>query len=276
MTLIGTVREPPRRADVEAFLARFVAALDTRLPWFEAEAANRGGPVPDGSTTSLDPLLDFVVAHIGEERPVEPPEWFGDAHRRRGWTAYGAALAEGLMAYLAAIYRARTGASWVLDTHRRSAHYHQPVMSVRFLPPPWRQVQGSVVRAQDDPNRNGSLTAVAETSLADAGVSPSGSTEDARLDVSVDRICHPKWNFEAWIGEQAEDVLGTDRFLDLVHRFQSLPGVEDAVQEDREVFLLRTARRTDTTELQRRLQAVLDEAVAEARGDTRRDDGGER
>lgn len=271
MTLIGTPRDPPSRADAEAFLERFVASLDARLPWFEAEVASRGGPPADGSVESLDALAGFVAAHMEEDRPAEAPEWFTDAHRRRGWTAYGAALADGLIAYLARLYAARTGATWVLDVDRRSAFFHQPVMSVRFVGPPWRQVHAAINKAQDDPGGGGRLTAIAETSLASAqepfagGRGAGGGAGDGvRLEVSVDPIGSGKWNLEAMIGEEAEDVLGTERFLGLVHRFQALDGVEDAVHEDREVFLFRTGRRTDPAELERRLQAVVDEVVAEA------------
>ncbi|HEX2046589.1 MAG TPA: hypothetical protein VHF27_02425 [Acidimicrobiales bacterium] len=261
MTLIGSLREPPSRTEAEAFLARFVASLEARRPWFEAEVTAAGGPALNGTTASLDALGDFVAAHVTQDRPAEPPEWFGDVHRREGWTAYGAALAEGLMAYLTDIYRARTGASWELDTDRKSAYYHQPVLSIRALGPPWRQVEGSIANA----NAGGGgthLTRAAETCLA--AVARTVDDDSPRLEITVDRIRHPDWDMEAFLSEEAEDVLGTERFLGLVHRFQALEGIKDAVHEDREVFLLRTARGTDPRALGRKLQAILDEAVAEA------------
>ena len=145
--LIGTQDTPPTRAEAEAFLERWTGALAPRPTWFEAEVFAAGGPETDRSTASLEPLLRFVVDRIASPSPVDPvPEWYGDVHWRYGRSAYGAGLVEGLMAYVARIYRRVAGgaADWVLNTDPKHAHFHQPVMRDRALAPAWAQVTGAV------------------------------------------------------------------------------------------------------------------------------------
>jgi hypothetical protein len=56
-----------------------------------------------------------MATHLAEDRPADAREWLNDAHRHRGWTTYGGAVAEGLMAHLADVYIDRRRETSVLD-----------------------------------------------------------------------------------------------------------------------------------------------------------------
>ncbi len=91
--LTGSPGSPERARD---FCARWPAMLQDRLAWFAGELE-----VGEPSVEALDGLVVAVVARIGEDRPVDPvPEWYDASLAAVGWSAYGAALAEGLMAYV--------------------------------------------------------------------------------------------------------------------------------------------------------------------------------
>jgi hypothetical protein len=258
--LIGTQDEPPTRAEAEAFLERWVVALGPRLAWFEAEVAAAGGPATDRTTQSLEPLLGFVVERIDGPAPVDPvPEWYGDVHRGYGWSAYGAAMAEGLMAYVAAVYRGVAGsaADWVLNTDRMHAHFRQPVMRVPTIAPSWAQVPGKIVRLQrgGDP---GGLRKAVESVLSHWR--PAGNVEQGPdLWVEVTPIRHPEWDVQVSLPEDLGHTVGEEAYASLEDRFATVPGVAAAMREDRELCLLRLVDGADGATLQQRLQAVVDD-----------------
>jgi hypothetical protein len=138
---------PLSKDEAEAFRDRWAAGLPERLAWFRAELAAARQPSPDGSPASLDALLPFVVVRIGLTRPVDDvPEWYDERVQSWGWSPYGAALAEGLMAYVVAIYRTEAGpaADWVVDHDPRNAFFRHPVPRDRAIAPAWRQVIAAI------------------------------------------------------------------------------------------------------------------------------------
>ncbi len=257
MTLYGTLTEPPSAEDARALFAAFTARLDRRLAWFRDEVAAAGGPATDGSPASLDPLLDHVVGRVHEAGPEpEPPDWFVPRRAELGWTDRGAALVEGLAAYVAALMTGTTGAGWELDEDPRSAFARQPVLTNRMAPP-WHLVIQAVRRVAADPAAKKLERAVRANLAAAPREQP--PARDEPLDVEVTAVSHPEWDLQASIPEWAEDALGRAVFDSLVERFRAVDGVRDALHEDREVFLLRTAGVTPET-LRARLQSVLDAA----------------
>src|SRR5687768_10175297 len=98
--LIGAPASPERAAD---FCTRWPGLLRDRLAWFAGEV-----PAEPPEVEALDPLVVTVLDRIGLERAVEPvPEWYDASLATVGWSAYGAALAEGLTAFVGEVYAAR-------------------------------------------------------------------------------------------------------------------------------------------------------------------------
>jgi hypothetical protein len=49
-----------------------------------------------------------------------------------------------------------------------------------------------------------------------------------------------EWDYAIHVHEAAEQYLGSEEFFRLRERFASVPGVDECIHEDREVFLVRT------------------------------------
>ncbi len=256
--LIGTQDEPPTRAEAEAFLERWVAGLEPRLAWFEAEVAAEGGPALDHTTASLEPLAELVVERIGSPTPVDPvPIWYREVHQSYGWSPYGAALAEGLMAYVAQIYRnvAGAGADWVLNTDQQHADYHQPVMRDPRIAPSWTQVRGSTAMRQRG-RPPGGLRRAVESVLSTW--TPSEGDPGADLRVEVVASNHPEFDLQVSLPEDLADTLGEEQFASLEERFAEVPGVVSALFEDRELCLLQTVPGVGADTVRACLQSVVD------------------
>jgi hypothetical protein len=217
----------------EASFERFVAAGRERLPWFVTEVTRLTGRRPRAAVEDLEWLTGVVVARLAEPGDATSPEWLTDAFRAEGWTGYGAALADGLVHLVAELYRFRLGAVWVLETDPRHANHLRPVLSVRGATPPWRLVPllRQVRAGQATPDR---IVHAVQTVLAGAG-----SPGPEALTVTVAASGQPDFDHELFVDESAEWVLGEESFAALAGRFATLPGVEEVLQEDREVFLVR-------------------------------------
>ncbi|WP_157559637.1 hypothetical protein [Nocardioides sp. Soil777] len=185
--LTGSPVSPEQARD---FCAGWPGMLRDRLVWFVDEV-DAGAP----SVEALDGLVVRVVGRIGEDRPVEPvPEWYDASLAAAGWSAYGSALTEGLMAWVAEIHADRAGRPlpWVLDEDPTSAYHLKPVVDLPGIAPPWRQVMGALRLAQSggDPGR---LRSVVEHNLAqlpDGVAAPAphvgeGVAEDALVEVTA-------------------------------------------------------------------------------------------
>jgi hypothetical protein len=72
------------------------------------------------------------------------------------------------------------------------------------------------------------------------------------------------WNYQFWIPEYAEPILGEAIFQSLEGRLAAIPGVERLGWEDREVFLARVTPDTTAGELRRQVAEVVRGAVVEA------------
>ena len=72
------------------------------------------------------------------------------------------------------------------------------------------------------------------------------------------------WNYQLWIPEYAEPILGEAIFKSLEGRLAAIPGVERLGWEDREVFLARVARGTSPDDLRRHVTEIVRAAVVEA------------
>ena len=134
------------------------------------------------------------------------------------------------MAYVARIYRDAAGrdADWVLNTDRRHAHFHQPVMRDGRLAPSRAQVAGSVAKRQRGEPAGGVRRAV--ESVLSTWTSVPGSVNGADLRLDVGPSGHPDLDVEVSLPEDLADTLGQEAYASLEDRFAAVPGVAAAVQ----------------------------------------------
>jgi hypothetical protein len=247
--LIGDPAPPEQARD---FCARWPDLLRERLSWFASETG-AGAPVPE----ALDGLVVSVVDRIGEERVVDlVPEWYDASLASAGWSAYGAALAEGLVAFVAEVYAARLGRPlpWVLDEDPKSAYHLKPVVDVDGVAPPWRQVIGTLRQVQSgkDPGR---LRSVVEHSLAQLPPTASSPPEQEAELVEVTEIGPGRWQVS--FPEDIDALLGSAAYADLEDALAGVEGVTAAVMEDRDRALLDTGSGIDRADLEHRLTRTV-------------------
>ncbi|MCY4727319.1 hypothetical protein NYO98_13610 [Nocardioides sp. STR2] len=248
--LIG---DPAPRERAQDFCGRWPDLLRARLSWFAAEV---GAGEPDPA--ALDGLVVSVVDRIGEERSVEPvPEWYDATLASAGWSAYGAALAEGLTAFVAEVYATRLGRPlpWVLDDDPKSAYHLKPVVDVHGIAPPWRQVIGALRQVQSgkDPGR---LRSVVEHSLAQLPPREQPRPEQAAEVVEVTAVDRGRWQVS--FPEDIDTLLGSAAYADLEDALAGVEGVTAAVMEDRDRALLSTGEGVDRADLEQRLGRAVD------------------
>lgn len=251
--------DQPTRAEGEAFLATWPRVLERRLSWFQGQVS--GEVTLDGSTTSLEPALAWVAARVDAAGQVdEPPSWFGPAFAEAGWTAYGAALVEGLTAYLDSIYRRLAGAAadWELDEDPESPYLHRPVPRDRRVPPAWVQVrtaQGKVRRgAPPDRLRVTAEEVAARLRSAEPSSSPRASSGEDTVWVSLAPAGRQQW--QASLPEDVDRRLGSS-YPRLEEALSAVEGVRRAVMEDRDSVLVTAEKGVDQLELERRLAAAV-------------------
>lgn len=253
--LTGSVASPERARD---FCARWPGLLRDRRAWFAGELE-----VGEPTLEALDGLVVAVVDRIGVDRQVEPvPEWYDESLAQAGWSPYGAALAEGLMAHVEEVVAARLGRPlpWVLDEDPASAYHLKPVVDVPGIAPPWRQVMGTLrlVQSGGDPAR---LRSVVEHGLAQLpegaarldGATPS-DPEDAAL-VEVTDLGRRRWQVS--FPEDIDARLGPAAYASFEARLATLDGVTGALMEDRDRALLTTRRGVDATQLEEQLDQLV-------------------
>lgn len=260
MYLIGSLREPPSRVEAEAFLARFVATGPGRLAWFLDEVGAVTGLRPEPTLPEVGRVVAAVVPQLridGGTVPGRPPEWLTDRVRSETlWTDRGAALADGFVHFVAELYRRELGATWVLSTDPLHAHYHQPVMSVRLATPPQRFLT-MLFRIETGKDPADRVVASLRTILDAARAELAAGPPDDAVGIGVEAMDgRTGFTHQVWLDENAETALGRGAFDSLVRRFAGLPGVEDVLHEDREVFLLR-APGVPVAELESAVRAIV-------------------
>ena len=250
--------------EARAIFDRYVAGQPERLAAFLAEVRRRGGPAErlDYSLESLDPLWSWFIAghrprrwfggpHRVPSSPVpdavmrsaDPPWWY-EMHPRIGQELgpYVARLVTGLADYVfACALRARPASRWALG--RSSAHFRQPVL----------QVEGRGERDYASPvvmalvglrgERNTEPAAPRRWLEQWLGMDPAYDAEMERLSrplgaYVVEPIDTPHFTHQL----SFDDVVAhrqERKIAGLVEQLAAEPGVEEAVQEDREVVLVR-------------------------------------
>ena len=234
MLLTTEDRQRTTAEQAERFAQEWTAALPARLHWLRSVVPQALAPA---GLTELDGLAEHVAAQRTAPGPADPPAWWSPDHEDR-FSAHGAALADGLMAAVDDLVRARRGLTWRVDDDVRSAYYRRPVLPP--LPtPPWTMVLTGLARA--GLGRPPGLRGFVEHSLEVAGAAaarPAGEPEAVFAEVS-DAGSGP-WQFRVGLSEGASESLPPQVYADFEDLLRAVPGVVDAAGEDREEFLVRT------------------------------------
>ena len=267
------------KAAARAAFEQYVSSEATRVDEFRRTVASRGGPSEatlDLSRESLGPLGAWLL----EPMPPGPeddqkPIWAWDRADDDPYLK-GSWVPDGLGTYVFAMLRRRyPGLTWKLEDDRRSIHEGLPLLAGLFAIDvlPYAVMLGHLMdlqkTAQPDPDW---LIALFDgyATMAAAKAGPQAVAADADLgedldDVTVESIDgDPDWTAELWISEAAETVLGREAYDGLYDRFAAIPGVERLEWDDREKFLLRLRRGTDSNEVQEAARQALREARAQA------------
>lgn len=261
-------------AEARAAFERYISSESERIDEFRRIVASRGGPseaVLDLTRASLGPLGAWLLAPVprGPEDATKPI-WAFDRADDDPYLV-GSWLPDGLGTYLMVMVRRRhPQVAWKLESDRRSIHEGKPVIAgvgpVEFLP--YAAVLGTMRRARErsrDPDWlvkvfDGWSDGAAKAAGTDAPAAHA-DLERELDDVTVEAIeDDPSWNAALWISEAAETILGRAAFDGLYDRFAAIPGVERLEWEDRERFLLRLTRGTDTATVREAARLALREA----------------
>ncbi len=246
------------REDAKALLEDYVAGVPLRIAAFLDEVERAGGPADrlDFSRASMRPIWAwFLASHHLPEVPVsddamrsaQPPWWY-DFHAPLGQRLGPelAGLVTNLAAYLAdAIIRAHPDAIWVLGRDKRMANYNMPLL----------RVPG---RGESTLDQN-LITLGSRGLRGDVGPADPGRLE--RLydwwvgdEATVDTPMPAQYSVGAVESGPDAGFTHVITFDDVIaheqeHRVEALvdllalePGVLRAVQEDREIILLRAPR----------------------------------
>jgi hypothetical protein len=242
------------REEAKALLDDYVAGLPLRVAALLDEVRRAGGPVDhlDFSRASMRPLwIWFLAAHRLPEGPIpdevmrraDPPWWY-DFHPPLGQQLGPelARLVTSLAAYMAqSVTSAYPDATWVLGPNKRMANYNMPLLHIpgrgestldsNFITLGFRGLNGDVLAA--DPGRLERLYDwwVLEATVVEGPPPPAysvGAIEGGRLPGFTHVI-----TFDDVIAHEQE--VRVEALVDLLAQ---QPGVERAVQEDREIILL--------------------------------------
>jgi hypothetical protein len=263
-----TSGQDPTLEEAERFRAGWAARLEHRLRWFEGEVAGRFAL--DGSTSSLDHAAAWVVGRVGLNVAVDDePDWLTPGLVNHGWTAYGAALTEGLMAYVSAIYADHLGFAslpWIIERDPRSPYYLRPVVDAQAIAPPWRQVLGSL-RVSRESGERPMLRSTVEHSLEHhrrlADEQEMRGLEDRHVEpwVEVTSVGSSEWQVS--FPEDIVEMLRPSAYAELEDRLSAVDGVTEVIMEDRDRAIVYTANGVDAGELTTRLETAV-ASLAEA------------
>ncbi len=262
-------------SEAKALLDAYVAGLPHRIDAFVDEVRRAGGPADrlDFERASMRPIWEwFVTAHrlpgvpvSDEAMRIAGPPWWYDFHPPLGQQLGPdlSRLVTNLAAYLAqSVIRHHPDASWVLGRDPRMADHNMPLL----------HIPGRGQSTVDD-----NLISLAIQALK-------GAPDQADLG-RLERL------FDWWVGDVAPAVTSTarpfsvgaiegkalvgfthvitfddvvaheqeDRVEALVGRLAGETGVESAVQDDREIVLVR-APQLETTDLEARVAQAWDAA----------------
>lgn len=253
--------EPPYRtfhllskAEAKAILDLYVATLPERVDAFLEEVRRRGGPVDalNFSRASMRPLWTWFIAilrspgaPVSDEamRAAGPPWWY-DFHAPLGQQLGPdvAGFVTNLAAYFVeSVRRQRPDARLVLGRAKGGADYNMPLLQIGaaqrtidqvFISLTIQASKGAVY--QLDPGR---LESMFDLWVGPSTPEPVVSTQPYSIELIESG---PPSDFTHVIS--FDDVVAPEqegRVKRLVDRLADAPGIEQAIQEDREIVLVR-------------------------------------
>ena len=253
-------------AAAQVFFNSWVGALPARKVWLVEQVKTRAGWSPDGSIESLDAVEGFVAQHLSTEVSGLPaPSWKTNRDFQLGFSDYGWALIDGLAAYIAGVLLPATNTTWLLDDDPRSGHDLQPVPSRPGVTPPWRLAHAAVARVMSkdpDPVVRSAVEYILEMQARFAAQEAAGIPTTWHLVVGIEAMDNDddEWDAEVQIPDYAEREIGRKAYASLEDRIAALPGVLEALGEDREIFLVRLTpeAKSDLETVRADIQAVID------------------
>lgn len=267
-------------AEAEKYFEWYTSTALVRLREFERIVVDRRGPVLDFSEQSMADLGAWLIDVVGEgarEAPI--PVWAPSGDHFPGRvSSEGLWLLDGAALYFAEALRMRyPHLGWMLNREKTDAMY-QHTMLVGFgadgayrLAPIIPIMKVFSARLEEPPDGEWLVQLYRVWMGHAAGAQGSVSAKETQTlidEVEVTAIEGGQdWDAEIWVPDSAEAVLGESIFRDLPNRFAQIKGVKELVWEDREVFLVKLARRVDLKLLEKRVAEVMLRAEADAEHD---------
>jgi hypothetical protein len=253
-------------AEARAILETYVSGQAQRLATFMAEVRRRGGPAArlDYSIESLEPLWSWFLAEHRPRRwfagphrmPSSPtadavmraddPPWWYDHHPQFGQDLgpYLARLVTGLADYaFACAQRSRPDSRWALGKGRSMAHFQHPVLHIDGRGEIDYANPIALARLGLRGERNVEPDALRRWLEQWLGMDPAHEAELERLSrplpaYAVTAIDGSRFTHQVSFDDVVSHRQGR-RIARLVEGLATVPGVEAAIHEDREVVLVR-------------------------------------
>ena len=244
----------PSREQAADFCVRWPDLLQERLEWFALEAGLDG---PD--LGRLDEVVRFVAAHLTDERPaVVAPEGYDPSRSELGWTDYGAALAEGLIAHVCAVYSFSLDAplDWSVREHPGHPDHLRPYVRVPDLGAPWLVVLQTLRGVRDGTSNPIALRISVLNALSQVGAQEEARRRRAAASARIEATPIGRRQWHVRIPQDIEDQLG-ERYAELEQIIVRLDGVKRALMENRDLVLVTTARGVEGHVLESRINQAL-------------------
>lgn len=257
----GEFRDLTAVAAAERF-RQFLSERSSALAALVSRAASAGLTL-DGSVQSLPTLWEWMAPQLENgnrfERQEHDPSWLVEGHPADALTGDSVELLDGLVSYLGEVFAAQTDLGWELETRdSRSTTYQHPVFAGGVFVPV--NVLNSTLRSSAASDVAGEqLMYWVGASIANTNAAGPEEQIARPLDVAVEPIDLPDFNWEIWVDETAESVLGTEAFDSLESRLSAIPQVTAVAHEDREIYLVQ-AEEITREDLEAAIRRAVDRA----------------
>ena len=187
------------------------------------------------------------------------PSWLIEGHPADALSGRSIELLDGLLSYLGEVFAAQTGYNWELETQDpRSVTYQHPVFAAGIFVP-IAVLNAALRRLTDTGDADEQLMWWVGAAIANTNAAKLAGQTNHPLDVAVEPSDLPDFDWEVWVDEIAESVLGSEALDSLESSFSAIPQVTGVVHEDREIYLIR-AEDTTREDLEAAIRSVVVQA----------------
>lgn len=254
-----------RNLTPEAAAERFRQLLSERSAASAAltAKATSAGLTLDRSLESLEPLWKWMAPQLKKRGQFEhrsaDPSWLVEGHPADALSGGAIELLDGLLSYFGEVFAAQTGYNWELESHDpRSATYQHPVFAAGIFVP-IAVLNAALRRLTDTGEADEQLMFWVGAAVANTNAAKLAGQTNRPLDVAVEPSELPDFDWEVWVDEIAESVLGSEAFDSLESSFSAIPQVTDVLHEDREIYLIQ-AEDITREDLEAVIRGVVDQA----------------